>query len=63
MDLPFAPSLFFVVVALLNFLFFGVAIVAVLWAIQRLRRVGVLERRLAELEARIWQLEADAKPR
>ncbi len=58
----FAPSSVFVVVWLLNFLLLGVAIVAVLWAIQRLRRVSVLEHRLAELEARIWQLEADAKP-
>jgi len=49
----FAVNPIWVLVMGLNFLLFIGIVLLVVWAIRRLRAVGSLQRRLAELEARV----------
>jgi hypothetical protein len=52
---------FFLVWGALNALLLGVIVVTILWAVQRLRSVRALERRVAILEARAREADSSSR--
>jgi flagellar biogenesis protein FliO len=51
----------FVFASILNFIAFIGIVLAVVWAIRRLRQIGSLERRIDELEARVEEMDEGAR--